>query len=52
VSAYGDFYENSVTGERVVLSRGDDDRKPGERGVAHLTVAPRGAVAGEHVHVG
>lgn len=50
MSAYGDFYENRVTGERVVVLRGDEDRAPGESGFAHLTVRPHGAVAGEHVH--
>jgi quercetin dioxygenase-like cupin family protein len=50
MSHYGDFYENRVTGELVVVLRGSDDRAPGESGLAHLTVRPHGAVAGEHVH--
>jgi mannose-6-phosphate isomerase-like protein (cupin superfamily) len=50
VSRYGDFYENRVTGERVVVLRGSEDRAPGESAIAHLTVRPHGAVAGEHVH--
>jgi mannose-6-phosphate isomerase-like protein (cupin superfamily) len=33
-----------------VVLRGDQDRSPGESGLAHLTVRPHGAVAGEHVH--
>jgi mannose-6-phosphate isomerase-like protein (cupin superfamily) len=33
-----------------VVLRGDQDRSPGESGLAHLTVQPHGAVAGEHVH--
>jgi len=50
VSRYGDFYENRITGERAVVLRGDEDRVPGQSGVAHLIVRPHGAVAGEHVH--
>jgi mannose-6-phosphate isomerase-like protein (cupin superfamily) len=50
VSRYGDFYENRVTGERVVVLRGPDDIAAGQTGLAHLTVSPHGAVAGEHVH--
>ena len=46
----GDFYENQVTSERVVVLRGDEDAAPGESAFGHLTVAPHGAVAGEHVH--
>ncbi len=49
-SRFGDFYENRITGERAVVLRGDEDRKPGQSGVAHLTVRPHGAVAGEHLH--
>src|ERR1700761_4808501 len=49
-SHYGDFYENKVTGEFAVILRGDEDRSPGQSGLAHLTVRPHGAVAGEHVH--
>lgn len=50
MSRFGDFYENRITGERVVVLRGDQDREPGQSGVAHLTVSPHGAVAGEHLH--
>jgi len=50
MSRLGDFYENRITGERVVVLRGDEDAAPGESGFGHLTVAPHGAVAGEHVH--
>jgi quercetin dioxygenase-like cupin family protein len=50
VSRCGDFYENCITGERVVVLRGPDDTAPGQTGLAHLTVRPHGAVAGEHVH--
>jgi mannose-6-phosphate isomerase-like protein (cupin superfamily) len=50
VSRYGDFYENRVTGEHVVVLRGNEDRAPGESALAHMTVRPHGAVAGEHVH--
>ena len=49
MSRYGDFYENSVTGERGVVLRGDEDGN-GESVLTHLTVRPGGAVAGEHVH--
>lgn len=50
MSRYGDFYENRVTGERVVVLRGDEDGG-GEAALVHLTVRPGGAVLGEHVHV-
>ncbi len=50
VSRSGDFYENRVTGEFVVVLRGDEDSAPHESAIAHLTVKPHGAVAGEHVH--
>jgi mannose-6-phosphate isomerase-like protein (cupin superfamily) len=50
MSRLGDFYENRITGERVVVLRGDEDAAPGESGFGHLTVAPHGAVAGEHIH--
>jgi mannose-6-phosphate isomerase-like protein (cupin superfamily) len=50
MSRFGDFYENRITGERVAVLRGDDDAATGESGFGHLTVAPHGAVAGEHVH--
>jgi mannose-6-phosphate isomerase-like protein (cupin superfamily) len=33
-----------------VVLRGDEDRSPGQSGLAHLTVKPHGAVAGEHFH--
>jgi mannose-6-phosphate isomerase-like protein (cupin superfamily) len=39
-----------LTGERVVVLRGDEDAAEGESGFGHLTVAPRGALAGEHLH--
>src|SRR3954447_3982167 len=45
----GDFFENRVTGERAVVLRGQEAGE-GAPMVAHLTVAPHGAVAGEHVH--
>jgi quercetin dioxygenase-like cupin family protein len=45
MARYGDFYANKVTGERAVVLRDDD-----ESIVVHLTVAPGGAVSGEHVH--
>ena len=48
VASYGDLYVNSVTGERAVVLRGEDDA--GSPIVAHLTVQPGGAVMGEHVH--
>ncbi len=50
MSRLGDFYENRITSERVVVLRGDEDAAPGESGFGHLTVAPHGAVAGEHLH--
>lgn len=50
MSRLGDVYDNHITGERVVVLRGDEDAAPGESGLAHLTVAPHGAVAGEHLH--
>ena len=50
MSRSGDFYENRITGERVVVLRGDEDAAPGESGFGHLTVAPHGALAGEHIH--
>jgi mannose-6-phosphate isomerase-like protein (cupin superfamily) len=50
MSRFGDLYENRVTGERVVVLRGDEDAASGESGIGHLTVAPHGAVAGEHIH--
>jgi mannose-6-phosphate isomerase-like protein (cupin superfamily) len=50
VSRNGDFYENRVTGEFAVVLRGDEDSAPDESAIAHLTVKPHGAVAGEHFH--
>lgn len=50
MSRNGDFYENRVTGEFVVVLRGDEDSAAGDSAIAHLTVKPHGAVAGEHVH--
>lgn len=50
MSRYGDFFENRITGERIVVLRGDEDAATGQSALAHLTVTPRGAVAGEHVH--
>lgn len=50
MSRFGDFYENRITGERVVVLRGDEDSLPEESALAHLTVKPRGAVSGEHLH--
>jgi hypothetical protein len=52
MSRYGDLFENRVTGERAVVLRGSEDSTQGESAFAHLTVAPHGAVAGEHVHPG
>ena len=49
MSRYGDLYENTVTGERAVVLRGEEDGA-GESALVHLAVKPRGAVAGEHVH--
>jgi mannose-6-phosphate isomerase-like protein (cupin superfamily) len=49
MASRGDLYENRVTGERAVVLRGDADGG-GLSGLVHLTVRPRGAVAGEHVH--
>lgn len=51
MSRFGDFYENSVTGERAVVLRGDEDGA-GQSFLVHLTVKPGGAVVGEHVHPG
>lgn len=50
VSRNGDFYENRITGEFVVVLRGDEDAAAGESAIAHLTVKPHGAVVGEHMH--
>ena len=50
MSRLGDFFQNRITGERVVVLRSEVDTTPGESGFGHLTVAPHGAVAGEHVH--
>jgi quercetin dioxygenase-like cupin family protein len=50
MSRFGDLFENQVTGEHAVILRGSEDRAPGESAFVHLTVAPHGAVAGEHVH--
>lgn len=49
MASRGELYENSVTGERAVVLRGDIDGG-GLPALVHLTVAPGGAVAGEHVH--
>jgi mannose-6-phosphate isomerase-like protein (cupin superfamily) len=43
----GSVLENRVTGERAVVL---DDGLQSGRGIAHLTVSPNGAVAGEHFH--
>jgi quercetin dioxygenase-like cupin family protein len=51
VSRFGDVYENTVTGERAVILRGDEDG-PGQTALVHLTVKPGGAVVGEHIHPG
>jgi mannose-6-phosphate isomerase-like protein (cupin superfamily) len=40
---------NEVTGERAVILRGDEEA-PELPLLAHLTVRPGGAVAGEHLH--
>jgi len=50
MSRFGDFFENRITGELVVVLRGDQDSAPGETGLAHLIVTPHGGVAGEHIH--
>ena len=48
-SRAGELYENPVTGERGLIIAGDDDNP--DAGIAvELTVAPGGAVVGEHVH--
>ena len=48
-SRAGELYENPVTGERGLLIAGDDENP--DAGIAvELTVAPGGAVVGEHVH--
>ncbi len=49
MSRCGDLYENKVTGERAVVLRGDEDGN-GQSGLVQVTVQPRGAVVGEHVH--
>jgi quercetin dioxygenase-like cupin family protein len=49
VSRCGDLYENKVTGERAVVLRGDEGSH-GQSGLVHLTVQPRRAVVGEHIH--
>jgi hypothetical protein len=43
VSRNGDFYENRMTGEFVVVLRGDEDSDADESAIAHLTVKPQGA---------
>lgn len=48
MARYGDLYENTVTGERAVVLRGDE--APGLPTLVHLTVRPGGFVAGEHIH--
>ena len=48
MARHGDLYENTVTGERAVVLRGDE--APGLPVLAHLTVRPGGFVAGQHVH--
>lgn len=48
-SRAGELWENPVTGERCVVVAGDDEDP--DAGIAvELTVAPGGAVVGEHVH--
>ena len=49
MSYAGQEVENKVTGEQVVVVTGTDETN-GELGVYDLTVAPGGAVAGEHIH--
>jgi hypothetical protein len=41
MSRFGDFYQNRITGERVVVLRGDEDTAPGESGFGHLTRTSR-----------
>ena len=48
-SRAGEVYENPVTGEHAVVIEGDDENRDA-RMVVELTVAPGGAVAGEHSH--
>jgi quercetin dioxygenase-like cupin family protein len=48
MARHGDLYENTITGERAVVLRGDE--APELPTLAHLTVHPRGFVAGEHTH--
>ena len=50
MSRFGDFYENRITSELVVVLRGDEDSAPSQSALAHLTVKPHGGVAGEHTH--
>ena len=50
MARHGDLYENTVTGERAVVLRGEE--APEHPLLAHLTVRPGGFVAGEHVHPG
>jgi quercetin dioxygenase-like cupin family protein len=45
MARFGDFYANTVTGERAVVLRDDEESL-----LVHLTVAPGGFVAGEHIH--
>lgn len=47
----GDLLVNRVTGERVVVLRGDEDGG-GAAVISHLTISPGGAVVGEHFHPG
>jgi mannose-6-phosphate isomerase-like protein (cupin superfamily) len=45
----GDLYRNRVTGEEIVVLRGDEDGA-GQPALVLATAAVGGAVAGEHVH--
>lgn len=33
-----------------MVLRGDEDKSPGQSGLAHMTVKPHGVVVGEHIH--
>lgn len=49
MSRSGDLHTNTLTGERSLILHGTDDG-PERRVVALVTVPPKGAVIGEHLH--
>lgn len=49
-SRRGDVLENHVTGERAVVLRGTEEVGDSGKLAVQLSVRPRGAVMGEHVH--